>query len=118
MGLTRMPWFRIVNDLLHDVAAGVGPGAALALWLVRNGATATLDPVALAGMTRSWSWIVLVLFVALVVLVVTGAVRLSYWNATIVPDAATSRGRAALVKHAVFVAVFVYATVVAFGAIQ
>ena len=115
MRLTSRTWLRVVNDLLHDMAAGLAPGSVLALWLVRNGAAATVDPTTLAEMTRTWSWIVLVLLVALVVIVATGAVRTYYWSATIRPEDAKSRGRAALIKHAVFAVVFVYAAVVAFG---
>lgn len=121
MGEVRLSdhiWFRISFDVLHDLSAGVGPGAVLALWMVHKGAATTLDPAALATMVTSWAWILLVLFTALVVLVVTGSVRLSYWNATIRPDAEKTRGRSALIKHVVFVGVFVYVTVVAFGLLQ
>lgn len=118
MHLTDRVWFRIVNDLLHDVAAGVLPGSVLALWLVRSGAPAGLDPAALSEMVRTWSWLVLVLFLAAVVIVITGGIRTLYWSATVRPDDQASRGRSALIKHALFVAVFVYAAVVGFGLIQ
>lgn len=117
MGLTRMVWFRVVNDILHDVAAGLVPGTALALWLVRGGATSVVDPSTLATLARGWTWFVLVLFVALAVLVATGGVRVVYWSSTIKPEDQTSRGRSALVKHALFVALVVYAAVVGFQAI-
>jgi hypothetical protein len=118
MALSSRVWFRVVNDLLHDLAAGVAPGSVLAMWLVRNGARTTLDPVALATTTRSWSWIVLLLFVALGVVIVTGAVRLNYWSATVRPEDQKSRGRAALVKHSVFAVILVGAFVVAIGLLQ
>ena len=110
--------FRVVNDLLHDVTAGVFPGAVLALWLVRKGAAATLSPDAVATMVRSWSWIVLLLFVVIVVFVVTGSMRVSYRTRNISAEALQAQGRSAMIKHAVFVLVFVYATVVAFTVIQ
>jgi heme/copper-type cytochrome/quinol oxidase subunit 2 len=118
MHLTRHASFRAVNDLLHDLAAGVGPGAVLALWLARGGALKVLDPAAVLDMTRSWTWVLLILFVALVVLVVTGAVRLSYHNVTTRPEKEAERGRAALIKHVVFAAIFVGSAIVAFGLLQ
>jgi putative copper export protein len=116
--ITDMQWVRVVNDLLHDVSAGLGPGAVLALWYVRSGATGTLDPAVLADMTRTWTWVLVILFGALAVLIVTGAVRLSYHMAFVSPEAQQARGRAALVKHAVLVTLFVYAVVVAIGLLQ
>ena len=120
MGVSGVPLsyrttVRVVNDFLHDIAAGVGPGAVLALWVVSNGAKATVDPVVLAGMTRSWSWIVLVLFVQLVVLVVTGIVRLSYHYLGVSEDAVKAKGRMALIKHGLFVLLFVAVVVEAFA---
>jgi hypothetical protein len=118
MGLTdRLP-LRVMNDLAHDVTAGVVPGAVLALWLVRNGAKASLGPEALATMVRGWSWIVLVLFVAVVIFVVTGSIRVTYRTLNIRKEALEAQGRSALIKHAVFVPLFVYAAVVAFTIIQ
>ncbi len=118
MGLTdRLP-FRVVNDLVHDLTAGVFPGAVFGLWMVRSGAQAVLSPDALATMVRGWSWIVLVLFIAFAIFILTGSIRVSYRVRNIKPEALASQGRAALIKHAVFVAVFVYAAVVAFTVIQ
>ena len=111
-------WFRVINDLLHDTAAGIAPGSVLALWFVQRGAAATIDPTVVATMVRAWSWIVGILFAALVVLIVTGLVRTNYWSATVRPENEKSRGRAALVKHVVFAIVFVYAAAVAFSILQ
>ena len=110
--------FRVVNDLVHDVTAGVFPGAVLALWLVRRGASAVLGPDALSTMIRGWSWIVLALFIVVVVFVVTGSIRVGYRVRNISPEALQAQGRSAMIKHAVFVLVFVCATVVAFSVIQ
>ena len=118
MRLSTMLWFRVANDLLHDLTAGVVPGVVLALWMVRNGAKTALAPEATATLITSWSWIVFVIFLAIVVLVVTGAVRISYRTRNIREDAMHAQGLSAMIKHAVFVAVFVYATVVAFGILQ
>jgi hypothetical protein len=113
-----MLWFRVVVDLVHDITAGVGPGAVLALWLVRGGAATTVAPAELSTMVSSWSWIVLILFLEVVILVVTGAVRVSYRTHNTREDALVAQGRAALLKHAVFIPLFIFATVVGFMTIQ
>jgi hypothetical protein len=69
-------------------------------------------------LVRGWSWIVGVIFIAIVVFVVTGSIRISYRLRNVKGDAVAAQGRSALIKHAAFVALFVYATVVAFMVIQ
>lgn len=118
MSITDNQWFRAVNDLVHDLMAGVAPGAALTLWLVRSGAAATQAPEVVASMTRGWGWILAIIFGALALLVVTGAIRLGYHGGSISAEFKSAHGRSALVKHAAFAAVFVVATVVAFMVIQ
>jgi len=118
MGASRFWSLRVINDLVHDLTAGVVPGVVLALWLVRRGAEASLDPAALAALVRGWSWIVAVIFAAIAIFVVTGSIRVSYRTSNIDPEALQAHGRSALVKHAAFILVFVYATVMAFRVIQ
>jgi hypothetical protein len=118
MALSKSLWFRGINDSLHVLSAGIVPGAAMAVWMARGSAKATLDPAVFTGLVQSWTWVLLILLVALVVLVITGAVRLSYRTLNIVPEALPAKGRAALLKHGLFVALFVYSTVIAFMAIQ
>jgi putative copper export protein len=101
---------RIVNDIVHDLAAGAWPGAVIALWLARNGAKSTLTPDALALAVRAWSGVLLIMLAALVALVVTGGVRLGY--------VLESRTRTAQIKHVVFVTVFILATVAAFAILK
>jgi hypothetical protein len=118
MGLSDRLTFRVVNDLVHDLTAGMVPGAVAALWMVRNGAAGSLTPEALSGLVRGWSWIVGAVFVAMVVFIVTGAIRLSYRARNISPEALAAQGRSALIKHAFFVAASVYAVVMAFMVLQ
>jgi hypothetical protein len=100
------------------MSAGFAPGAVLALSMVRSGAKATVDPAVLSNMAQSWTWVLLILFVALVVLVVTGSIRLSYRTMGIEPAALPAKGRVALAKHAVFFAVYLYTAVMAFMVLQ
>lgn len=116
--LTNMLWFRVLNDLLHDLTAGFFPGAVFALWLARRAAAGTLSAQTLTPLVASWSWVVLLLFIAALILVVTGAVRLNYRTRNTREDALSAQGRAATIKHVVFVAVFVYAAVMAFVVVQ
>jgi hypothetical protein len=118
MGITQRLWFRVLNDLVHDVTAGVVPGAVLALWLVRTGAKATLNASDLSALAQSWTWIVPLIFGALVIFAVTGSIRLGYRTRNLRPDALQAQGRAALIKHGVFILLFLYATVMAFVVIQ
>jgi len=118
VALSERLWFRVINDSLHDLSAGAGPGAVIGVWLARNGARATLDPAGFASLGRTWTPLLFVLFLALAILVVTGAVRLSYRTLGTAPDALAGKGRTALIKHALFVAVFIASTAVAFSLIQ
>jgi putative copper export protein len=118
MAISEQLWFRVINDSLHDLAAGVGPGAVIGLWLVRDGARATLEPPVFAGLTQTWASILIVLFLALTVLVLTGALRLTYRTIGVKPEALASRGRAALIKHALFVSIFIVATAAVFSMLQ
>lgn len=118
MGVTDRITVRVVNDLLHDLTAGVVPGAVLALWYVRNGAKAVVSPVELSTLASSWSWIVALIFIALAVFIVTGSIRLSYRERNLKESALKAQGRSALIKHAFFVSIFVYASAMAFVLIQ
>lgn len=104
-------WFRIVIEVLHDLAAGAWPGAVLAFWLARDRVIG-LDPEALDATVSAWSSVFWIMGVSALLLLVTGLVRASYRIGT--PSAVLeARTRTPLIKHAVFVSVFVYATVVA-----
>lgn len=109
MALRRLG-LRTSIDALHALSAGLTPGAALTLWLLRSGAQATLDPVAFAGLPRTWAGVLLIPFASVTVLVVTGLVRLSHRSADVTPAAIGPRGRATIIKHVVFVGALVAST--------
>ncbi len=118
MPFTHRAWFRAINDSLHVLAAGVVPGAALAVTMARSSAKATLDPVVFTGLVQSWTWVLMILMVGIVVLVITGAIRIGYRTLNVVPEALPAKGRAALAKHLFFVALLIYSAVLAFTAVQ
>jgi putative copper export protein len=110
-------WLRVTIDVLHDLAAGTWPGAVVAFWLARNRAAA-LDPEALDLTVSTWSSVFWVMVVALALLVGTGLVRSVYRGIGIPPELLEARTKVALIKHLVFVSVFIYATVVAIRLLQ
>ncbi len=109
---------RVMNDVVHDLSAGLVPAQALALWFVRQGAQSALAPDAFSALVRGWSWMVLVVFVAIALLIFTGSVRLGYHTRNLRQDGVAAQGRTALIKHAVMAALFVGGVVLAFMAIQ
>ncbi len=114
----RQLWLRTVIDSVHALSAGVTPGVAAALWVVRGGAQASLDPVAFAGIVRGWTTVLVVPVAAIVLLVATGLARLSHRTAHLAPAAIGPKSRAALIEHAVFVALFGGSIVLIFALIQ
>ena len=114
MDIWRRTTPRVINDVLHDLAAGTWPGAVFALWILRSGARGALTPEALALTLKTWSGIYLILAIALATLVATGAGRLTYRGYGVKPALLASRGRTALIKHACFATVIVLVTVAAF----
>jgi putative copper export protein len=118
MGTAFKTWLRAINDKLHDLAAGAWPGAVFALWMVRRGAVAALGAQPASDLARTWSWVLTVMLVALVVQVATGGARLFYWKVPIAPELVQSKGRVAAAKHVVFVLAFVGAAIVAFSLLQ
>jgi putative copper export protein len=103
---TERPTVRIVNDFFHDVAAGLWPGAVLALWSVHQNITRT-TPAALVSARGAIASAIWVLFLAVIILVVTGTLRISYWDAPIRPESRSAKQRMILIKHAAFVTLLV-----------
>lgn len=91
MGLTKMVWFRVVNDLVHDIAAGMWPGMVVALWIVRRGALPVLDAEAVTTLASTWTWVLLAALVAATGQVVSGTVRLGYHYDGVPDEARSSR---------------------------
>ena len=118
MEILKKNWLHIVIDILHDLTAGIWPGAVIALWLARTRTEETLPPDDFAELLSSWSVVLLVMLAALAVLVATGLVRANYRALGTTSDWLKRRTRSALIKHAVFVTVYVVAAVFAFRLLQ
>jgi hypothetical protein len=111
-------WIHAAIDSVHVLGAGATPVSAVVLWMVRSRAQATLEPAVFSAMAHEWSIVLVVPFVALVALMATGFVRLGYRTAICVPEAVVAKGKAAVAKHVVFVALYVASVVVLFALIQ
>ena len=118
MALTSAKWFRVTNDVVHDLAAGMWPGLVLGMWLVRRGAAQILGAEAVGQLARTWTWVLGVAVAVAAVQIATGAARLSYRYHGIPEEVRTERGKIALAKHAVFVTAAVGALWMAFTTLQ
>ena len=108
MHLTSRPSVRIVNDFLHDVASALWPGTVLAVWTLRTVLlSAPMSPLALHSRMLLATW---VLGVSLLVLTVTGTVRLNYYELNLRSGALAAKHRMVLIKHAAFAALLVLST--------
>jgi hypothetical protein len=106
------------NDILHDLAAGVWPGAAIAMWIARGSVQTLLSAEELNTVLRAWSGLFGFLLLVLVVQLVTGTFRLSYWNKVVIPEQVKPKGRVTWAKHGVFVASLIASATVVFMALQ
>lgn len=93
---------RIANDLLHDLAAGVFPGAVGGAWLVR-GVLEAMDPGKGAVVTLASGPLWGVCFVGLAVSISTGLLRLRYWRLNVRSGFFESKKQMAATKHILFV---------------
>lgn len=98
-------YVRITNNFLHDMATGTWAACVLVLWvLARERAelpSMTIDT--LGGATHA-VW--LLLLGALVVLTVTGALRLFYWRSTTPAKELRAKRRALVFKHVAFLVIY------------
>ena len=100
---------RIVNDFLHDIALAMWPGAVLAVWTLRGILVAApVDPIVLHSKMLSVTWI---LGASLAILVVTGAVRLNYYELNLRSGTLSAKHRMLVIKHTAFTLMLVLATV-------
>jgi putative copper export protein len=100
---------RIINDFLHDISFALWPGAVLAVWTLRTVlASAPADPIALHSKMLSAAWI---LGASLAMLVVTGAVRLNYYELNLRSGTLPAKHRMVVIKHAAFTLLLVASTV-------
>ena len=109
MRLTNHLSVRIVNDFLHDVAAMLWPGAVLAIWTLHDVfVSAPTSPIALHSRMLFATW---VLGASLLVLIVTGTVRLNYYELNLRSGTLPAKHRMVVVKHLAFTVILVLSTI-------
>lgn len=98
-------YVRITNNFLHDMATGTWAACLAVLLLLRS----RLDGMPAEAATALGDAMTLVFWLlagALVVLAVTGAVRLVYWRQQASAEELSAKRRALLAKHVAFLAIY------------
>ena len=96
------PYFRATVEFIHDIAAGVFPGAVWFGWMIRLQMEVS-SPGTAAELGRASMGLWVILLVALFVLAATGALRLVYWKLNVRAEVLASKKRLILIKHTEFV---------------
>lgn len=98
-------YVRITNNFLHDMATGTW-AACLMVLVVLNRRLVGMPQVAGSAVGSAMQLVFWLLIGALVVVSVTGALRLFYWRATTPAEELSAKRRALIVKHVAFLAVY------------
>jgi hypothetical protein len=98
-------YVRITNNFLHDMATGTW-AACLMVLVVLNRRLVGMPQVAASAVGSAMQLVFWLLIGALVVVSVTGALRLFYWRATTPAEELSAKRRALIVKHVAFLAVY------------
>jgi putative copper export protein len=99
------PYVRITNNFLHDMATGTW-AACLAVLLVLRPRLAGMPAEAAAALGDAMTLVFWMLVGALVVVTITGAVRLVYWRAQTSAEELGAKRRALVVKHIAFLVIY------------
>lgn len=108
------PW--MVNDWVHDVATGLWVATFIVIWRLSayrfTEAAALPSGQVLALVSHEMFRLMLA---SLLVVTVTGVIRLRYWRNENTPDELPYKRRALLVKHALYLAIYVPGTIWAYA---
>lgn len=101
-------WVRLTNNWLHDVATGLWAACLIVMLALQN-----QQPLISGAGTEAWhavGGVALLMFqlmlAALVVIVITGAIRLVYWRRVTPPAEMPAKRKALIGKHVAFVLVY------------
>jgi len=98
-------YVRITNNFLHDMATGTWAACLLVLWSLDR-QLASLSTEAQDALRTSMELVFWLLVAALVVLTVTGALRLFYWRGTTPAQERAAKQRALIIKHVAFLVIY------------
>jgi hypothetical protein len=96
---------RIVNDVVHDVTSGTWAACLLVIWLLAS-RMGEMPAEAAAAISDTMWLLFWLLLASLVLVLVTGALRLRFWRIAATPDEVSVRRRAAVVRHVVYLVVY------------
>lgn len=101
---------RIVNNFAHDLTTGSWVAGLLVLWRLSESVSG-MPPEAAAVVRETMGLMFWLVVVSFVIVNATGAVRTAYWRRDATPEELPTKRRALLVKHAVFLIVYVGGTI-------
>ncbi len=104
------PYRWIVNNFFHDLASGLWAACVLVIWLL-SARTAGMPAEAAAALRDVMHLLFWIVLGSLLVIFVTGGIRLRYWRKQGSAAEEPYRRRALLVKHALYLAVYGLGTV-------
>lgn len=99
------PYVRIANNFLHDMATGTW-AACLAVLLVLSSRIDGMPAEAASALGEAMTLVFWILAGALVVLAVTGALRLIYWRREGSPDELAAKRKSLIAKHIAFLVIY------------
>lgn len=104
------PLVRIINNWLHDVGTGLWAACLLVIVVIYGEIAELASDAALLPAKQALSdvnWLIFWLLVAaLVVITITGALRLAYWRAETPADELAAKRPALIGKHVAFLLVY------------
>jgi len=98
-------YVRITNNFLHDMATGTWAACLMVLWAL-NRELAGMPSEAAAAVGDAMLLVFWLLIAALVVVTLTGALRLIYWRATTPSAELAEKRRALIIKHVAFLVIY------------
>lgn len=98
-------YVRITNNFLHDMATGTWAACLLVL-AVLSPRLPGMPPEASIAVGAAMRLVFQMLVVSLVVVTVTGALRLAYWRAITALHELAAKRRALVVKHVAFLLIY------------
>lgn len=110
------PLVRLINNWLHDVGTGLWAACVLVIWLLQDRKEALATPAeAVMAILYEVQWLMFWLVVAsLIVISITGALRLLYWRRETPEDQMPSKRPALIGKHIAFLVIYGGGTVWAY----
>lgn len=109
-------WMRLINNWLHDVGTGLWAACVLVIWVLQDQKDSIPEagPPVYAALFQAQWMIFGLLIAALVVIAVTGAIRLLYWRRETLPEELSSKRPALIGKHVAFLVIYGGGTVWAY----